>query len=113
PSTMTHLFSSPTMLPPPSPPLFPYTTLFRSIARPKVDRRKATNQLRCRPVVTAVTFMNLDSARTRLVADTAYRHDDLGYKAGPRSEEHTSDSSHGSISYAVFCLKKKNNNKMN
>src|SRR5207245_4273812 len=28
---------------------------------------------------------------------------------GPiRSEEHTSNSSHGSISYAVFCLKKKN-----
>src|SRR5207245_4217453 len=25
----------------------------------------------------------------------------------PRSEEHTSNSSHGSISYAVFCLKKK------
>src|SRR5690242_21070918 len=25
-----------------------------------------------------------------------------------RSEEHTSDSSHMSISYAVFCLKKKN-----
>src|SRR2546422_8586450 len=26
-----------------------------------------------------------------------------------RSEEHTSDSSHGYISYAVFCLKKKKN----
>src|SRR2546430_5118135 len=26
----------------------------------------------------------------------------------PRSEEHTSDSSHSQISYAVFCLKKKN-----
>src|SRR2546429_2799220 len=26
---------------------------------------------------------------------------------GLRSEEHTSDSSHGYISYAVFCLKKK------
>src|SRR5690625_6641811 len=26
----------------------------------------------------------------------------------PRSEEHTSDSSHVAISYAVFCLKKKN-----
>ena len=26
-----------------------------------------------------------------------------------RSEEHTSDSSHVSISYAVFCLKKKKN----
>src|SRR5258707_13995123 len=25
-----------------------------------------------------------------------------------RSEEHTSDSSHANISYAVFCLKKKN-----
>src|SRR5205809_3526623 len=28
---------------------------------------------------------------------------------GKRSEEHTSDSSHGYISYAVFCLKQKNN----
>src|SRR5258708_22266777 len=27
--------------------------------------------------------------------------------AGKRSEEHTSDSSHQIISYAVFCLKKK------
>ena len=26
----------------------------------------------------------------------------------PRSEEHTSELSHGEISYAVFCLKKKN-----
>src|SRR5207249_8071725 len=29
--------------------------------------------------------------------------------ASRRSEEHTSDSSHVSISYAVFCLKKKKN----
>src|SRR5438477_1531300 len=29
-----------------------------------------------------------------------------------RSEEHTSNSSHMSISYAVFCLKKKKNNKI-
>src|SRR5690625_7656272 len=28
----------------------------------------------------------------------------------PRSEEHTSDSSHVASSYAVFCLKKKKNN---
>src|SRR5207245_10717151 len=28
-----------------------------------------------------------------------------------RSEEHTSNSSHGSISYAVFCLKKKKKRK--
>src|SRR5438477_3480106 len=31
--------------------------------------------------------------------------------AGSRSEEHTSDSSHMSISYAVFCLKKKKKSK--
>src|SRR5687768_18107687 len=31
----------------------------------------------------------------------------------PRSEEHTSDSSHGYISYAVFCLKKKKNIQIN
>src|SRR6266496_6367312 len=30
--------------------------------------------------------------------------------AWPRSEEHTSDSSHVEISYAVFCLKKKKKN---
>src|SRR5207248_3598970 len=30
-----------------------------------------------------------------------------------RSEEHTSDSSHRTISYAVFCLKKKKNNSDN
>src|SRR4051812_49489318 len=35
----------------------------------------------------------------------------IGRSAGwlERSEEHTSDSSHMSISYAVFCLKKKKN----
>src|SRR5207245_4837187 len=31
-------------------------------------------------------------------------------RVGSRSEEHTLNSSHGSISYAVFCLKKKKNN---
>src|SRR5687768_17666370 len=30
-----------------------------------------------------------------------------GVDPRPRSEEHTSNSSHGYISYAVFCLKKK------
>src|SRR5438067_5089562 len=30
-----------------------------------------------------------------------------------RSEEHTSESSHVSISYAVFCLKKKNTTELN
>src|SRR2546430_12965139 len=33
-----------------------------------------------------------------------------GEAAGFRSEEHTSESSHSQISYAVFCLKKKKTN---
>src|SRR2546422_8885202 len=34
-------------------------------------------------------------------------HEALWIDRSPRSEEHTSNSSHGYISYAVFCLKKK------
>src|SRR2546430_13676434 len=62
---------------PPRSTLFPYTTLFRSSPVPG-----ARNESSTRFSGRAVT------ARTR-------------------SEEHTSDSSHSQISYAVFCLKKK------
>src|SRR5258708_22623629 len=63
---------------PPRSTLFPYTTLFRSPA----------------------------------VHTTPLNHiglwiDDLPLAVQWRSEEHTSDSSHQIISYAVFCLKKK------
>src|SRR5690606_42118656 len=37
---------------------------------------------------------------------------DLPDERLPRSEEHTSESSHVKISYAVFCLKKKKTKKM-
>src|SRR5690625_6516035 len=36
----------------------------------------------------------------------------VGHEVG-RSEEHTSDSSHVAISYAVFCVKRKNSNLCN
>src|SRR2546430_11146334 len=77
---------------PPRSPLFPYPTLFRSqqAEHPAdvVRRRRRRQEARAfepfppagRPVVGA-------------------HH--------ARSEEHTSDSSHSQISYAVFCLKKK------
>src|SRR5690606_39312842 len=39
---------------------------------------------------------------------TAVRKSDDGHGASSRSEEHTSELSHVKISYAVFCLKKKN-----
>src|SRR4051812_49753260 len=69
---------------PPRSTLFPYTTLFRS----------------------------------HVAAATAGRYGALLVDPGPhvldesRSEEHTSDSSHMSISYAVFCLKKKKKEKL-
>src|SRR3546814_7609626 len=105
--------------------LFPYTSLFRSgrDARPRVhaelDRRAARRRRRAaggrRPL-----------ARLRQVAATGAqgrpRHRALRYGDGPRagaaahravarSEEHTSElQSLMRISYAVFCLKKKNSN---
>src|SRR5690606_40582172 len=98
---------------PPISTLFPYTTLFRSI--PLGDRRGERPRLishgRARRHPRA---QGRDAARAladdrdsrgihhllRLLARCAHA---LG-----RSEEHTSNSSHVKISYAVFCLKKKN-----
>src|SRR3546814_3470776 len=77
--------------------LFPYTTLFRSAVL--LDRR-----LRRR-----------DGAEAQFVAaDAIYaawrRRDGTVFRT--RSEEHTSElQSLMRISYAVFCLKKKNHNK--
>src|SRR5438876_8987109 len=42
-----------------------------------------------------------------VAAVVAGADDEASGRATTRSEEHTSDSSHPSISYAVFCLKKK------
>src|SRR5437763_13934754 len=73
----TSLFSFLMLRPPPRSTLFPYTTLFRSQHRAQ----------------------DLPAAR----ADRSQQ----GELARARSEEHTSNSSHRCISYAVFCLKKK------
>src|SRR5438477_9519016 len=64
---------------PPRSTLYPYTTLFRSwvVAAGKVDRRKVNLGVR------TPGFVEVDRKSTRL------------------------NSSHMSISYAVFCLKKK------
>src|SRR2546422_1833751 len=70
---------------PPRSTLFPYTTLFRSELRAPNENR--TTVAKNRPSVIS----------TQSVATSS------------RSEEHSLNSSHGYISYAVFCLKKKNN----
>src|SRR5437868_13612918 len=74
--------------PPPISTLFPYTTLFRSAARPASSRSASVSGF-CHP-------STLGRAASPAPADAA------------RDRKSTRlNSSHVSISYAVFCLKKK------
>src|SRR3546814_2503851 len=85
--------------------LFPYTTLFRSSQDLAADRH-ADGRLRGRPVLPAVPSPAWADDRRRLPPDHERQHDLGGHG---RSEEHTSElQSLMRISYAVFCLKKKN-----
>src|SRR3546814_10079585 len=84
--------------------LFPYTTLFRSHCRPAgpalaaCDRAEGACLRRCRD----------EEPPHRREGGTV-----AGIRACERSEEHTSElQSLMRISYAVFCLKKKNKKKL-
>src|SRR2546426_6270962 len=84
---------------PPRSTLFPYTTLFRS----------TVSSCRC-PARLGHPELLQHAERRSPGAQRQRRERDVGVGAGApvgRSEEHTSDSSHLVISYAVFCLKKK------
>src|SRR5438445_6862192 len=72
--------------PPPTSTLFPYTTLFRS----RYD--ELTQQL----------------SSPEVLADSA-RYQKLARTHGEDRKSTRLNSSHANISYAVFCLKKKNN----
>src|SRR2546426_5134123 len=88
---------------PPRSTLFPYTTLFRSDAE----------QFRCPLDVAARVFQGLANVRALGLGERQppRQLEMVGPRLGARrSEEHTSNSSHLVISYAVFCLKKKKNN---
>src|SRR5688572_32477108 len=71
--------------PPPRSTLFPYTTLFRSSFRPMTEMPLVLNQA--------------DTVR-KLASHDSSRHQDR--------KSTRLNSSHSQISYAVFCLKKKN-----
>src|SRR5438128_5366873 len=87
-----------TRRPPPST-LFPYTTLFRSRGR-NVDIAR-------RSMAVAASF-GLACALSVVVLG-----DESGYMASENQDRKSTrlNSSHGSISYAVFCLKKKKKKK--
>src|SRR5690348_17388461 len=97
---------------PPIPPLFPYTTLFRSVlARSVVEAAKADCSFELPQAPEGQTI-------ARSTINVEYRPGD-GAKAqrfeqvpdaghcDPDRKSTRLNSSHPSISYAVFCLKKK------
>src|SRR5207245_10771552 len=90
--------------PPPTPTLFPYTTLFRSRSCVTPVSRAANKKV--------VTIEGL-SPDLRHPLQMAWIEADVpqcGYCQSGDSPDRKStrlNSSHGSISYAVFCLKKK------
>src|SRR5690349_22222991 len=81
---------------PPRSTLFPYTTLFRSIAdKRRRDWRRAGLEYRCGyecAVIAVAVYVGVDRS--------------AGESAGDRKSTRL-NSSHVEISYAVFCLKKK------
>src|SRR5438128_4051546 len=95
--------------PPPRSTLFPYTTLFRSEGRVAVvDRRDRHGAGRLR-LGSGAPHGSLAGAKR--AADRADRRRRRRRCLSDRDRKSTRlNSSHGSISYAVFCLKKKKKN---
>src|SRR5699024_12837993 len=102
-----------TILLPPTSPLFPYTTLFRSPTG--TGRQGAGHVENAQHVRFVVADRPVDGGQEhpRGIARAGAQFD-RGRDAGERTEQAPQDrkstrlnSSHVSISYAVFCLKKK------
>src|SRR3989449_4706686 len=87
---------------PPRSTLFPYTTLFRSRSVPDADLDDFVNSLARR----IASFDKWAIANTKRLVNAASLPPDVELAAGDRKSTRL-NSSHGYISYAVFCLKKK------
>src|SRR3712207_7964254 len=89
---------------PPRSTLFPYTTLFRSA----FTHRPGDHARLAEPAAPGAAPEDLH--RVALVHGLGHGHQRL-LRVGPGDRKSTRlNSSHANISYAVFCLKKKNNN---
>src|SRR2546422_8319325 len=81
---------------PPRSTLFPYTTLFRSDLRDRAGDR-----------------LGVAGRRERHAAQLAVRREIRGHHRATDRKSTRLNSSHGYISYAVFCLKKKKKRQRN
>src|SRR2546430_6811591 len=91
---------------PPRTPLFPYKTHFQSFRHSSWWNKNVYDSLAKHSII--FCGINMPALPNEVVADTSiiyYRFH--GKPKLYRSEEHTLNSSHSQISYAVFCLKKK------
>src|SRR2546430_7732104 len=86
---------------PPRSTLFPYTTLFRSVPDALGVRAARFDE----PLVAGVGELGVGHPQVAGAGDALEQVD--AAEAVDRSEEHTSELQSQSISYAVFCLKKK------
>src|SRR3546814_1865555 len=93
--------------------LFPYTTLFRSEPDTWKNPPSPASTAVAHPAVAASTWTPLADPPTSLEKSARVAPGRAtGTSGSRRSEEHTSElQSLMRISYAVFCLKKKNKNK--
>src|SRR5687768_18080805 len=89
---------------PPRSTLFPYTTLFRSLAQ------GWRYMVECGAAV-ARRYLSARGGGVELIADASLRHR-AACTAGRDRKSTRLNSSHGYISYAVFCLKKKKKKKI-
>src|SRR5438477_9392229 len=90
-------------LPPPRSTLFPYTTLFRSrLARGEKRNKKRMSTVRA-------VFTQKPNIRTpEAVVESLFAESSKPHPTKRDRKSTRLNSSHMSISYAVFCLKKKN-----
>src|SRR2546422_7270558 len=90
---------------PPRSTLFPYTTLFRSLSRKAADQaqlvRSAADDAGRILHITSILASGSEEAARRNTALSG-----VARRGGDRKSTRL-NSSHGYISYAVFCLKKK------
>src|SRR5205809_6061457 len=93
------------MLPrPPSSTLFPYTTLFRSYPAADHDAHQHVGQRVHVPAEVKTGMQRGDDQEGQATLHTGFHLDRKSTRL---------NSSHGYISYAVFCLKKKKKNTQN